>query len=67
MWVLNLYDVLKQLGHKVFLDQVVLSAGDELIVQLHNALAASQAGMLVWTQASDSDWVRRVCMRARLP
>ena len=43
----------------MFLDQVVLSAGDELIVQLQNALAASQAGVLVWTQASDSDWVRR--------
>src|SRR6266566_9438064 len=43
----------------VFLDQMVLSAGDELIVQLQNALVASQAGVLVWTQASDSDWVRR--------
>src|SRR5215213_865488 len=46
-WVLNLYDVLRELGHTVFLDQYVLVAGDELITVLQDALAASQAGVLV--------------------
>jgi hypothetical protein len=59
-WVLNLYDVLRQYDHKVFLDQVVLSAGDELIKRLEEALGASQAGVLIWSVATrDSDWVRR--------
>jgi len=59
-WVVNLYDVLKEQGHKVFLDQVVLQAGDELIRSLENALEKSQAGILIWSEESrDSDWVRR--------
>ena len=59
-WVLNLYDVLRQQGHKVFLDQVVLKAGDRLIKGLQGALQGSQSGVLVWSEATgDSDWVQR--------
>jgi tetratricopeptide (TPR) repeat protein len=59
-WVLNLYDVLRELGHKVFLDQSVLKPGDQLSRGLEGALAASQAGVLIWTNATgDSEWVRR--------
>jgi hypothetical protein len=59
-WVMNLYDVLRRYGHKVFMDQCVLVAGDNLISRLENALATSQAGVLIWSNATrDSDWVRR--------
>jgi TIR domain len=59
-WVMNLYDVLRRYGHKVFLDQCVLVAGDQLVTRLEDALATSQAGVLVWSNAArDSDWVRR--------
>jgi hypothetical protein len=59
-WVLNLYDVLRGHGHQVFLDQCVLAAGDELITQLQDALRGSQAGVLVWSNATrDSKWVGR--------
>lgn len=59
-WVLNLYDVLNELGHKVFMDQFVLKASDSLIDVLQAALTASQAGVLVWSNATrDSEWVRR--------
>ena len=59
-WVLNLYDVLREQGHVVFLDQCVLKAGDRLIGNLQSALTTSQSGVLIWSQASsDSDWVQR--------
>jgi tetratricopeptide (TPR) repeat protein len=59
-WVLNLYDVLRGLEHKVFLDQCVLKVGDSLIRELQNALNTSQAGVLIWSNATrDSDWVER--------
>lgn len=59
-WVLNLYDVLRELGHKVFLDQCVLKPGDQLTRGLEGALETSQAGILIWTNATrDSEWVRR--------
>jgi tetratricopeptide (TPR) repeat protein len=59
-WVINLYDVLRSAGHQVFLDQVVLKAGDELVRQLENGLESSQAGVLIWSaKSADSDWVRR--------
>ena len=58
-WVLNLYDVLTELGFKVFLDQYVLKPGDSLVRVLEDALATTQAGVLVWsTAAMDSEWVR---------
>jgi tetratricopeptide (TPR) repeat protein len=57
-WVLNLYDVLTELGHKVFLDQYVLKAGDKLIKNLEAALNKTQAGILIWSKATkDSVWV----------
>ena len=60
IWVLHLYDVLHQQGFEVFLDQVVLAGGDELIRVLEDGLQQSQAGVLVWSsQTGDSDWVRR--------
>lgn len=59
-WVLSLYDVLKRFDHKVFIDQVELAAGDELIPRLEQALRGSQAGVLVWSDASrDSAWVSK--------
>ena len=59
-WVMNLYDVLNANGHKVFLDQVVLRAGDLLIQSLEEGLKQSQAGVLVYSSDSgDSSWVRR--------
>ena len=59
-WVLSLYDVLRRYGHTVFIDQVELAAGDELIPRLESALRTSQAGVLVWSNASsDSAWVSK--------
>lgn len=59
MWVINLYDVLHQQGFEVFLDQVVLAGGAELLRVLEDGLEHSQAGVLVWSSAAgDSDWVR---------
>lgn len=59
-WVLNLYDVLRELGHKVFLDQCVIKIGDPLIKVLQSALSTSQAGVLIWSNATrDSEWVER--------
>lgn len=60
IWVLNLYDVLHQQGFEVFLDQVVLTGGAQLIRVLENGLEQSQAGVLVWSSATaESEWVRR--------
>ena len=51
---------LRGLGHNVFLDQRVLKVGDPLIKGLQNALDTSQAGILIWTNATrDSEWVER--------
>ena len=47
-WVIQLYDVLKELGHEVFLDQYVLSAADRLVRSLEEGLQQSSAGVLVW-------------------
>ncbi|MEA5405606.1 TIR domain-containing protein [Arcicella sp. DC2W] len=59
-WVLNLYDILIELGHKVFLDQYVIKPGDILIDKLEDALEKSQAGILIWSnEARDSDWVKK--------
>ena len=60
IWVLTLYDVLRQQGFDVFLDQVVLAGGAELIRVLEDGLTRSQAGILVWSKdTGDSDWVRK--------
>ncbi|WP_114939093.1 toll/interleukin-1 receptor domain-containing protein [Mucilaginibacter endophyticus] len=58
-WVLNLYDILTELGFKVFLDQYVLKPGDSLARTLEDGLQQSQAGILIWSNsAKDSEWVR---------
>jgi tetratricopeptide (TPR) repeat protein len=58
-WVLNLYDVLVELGFKVFLDQYVLKPSDSLVRVLEDGLEHSQAGVLIWSNAAkDSEWVR---------
>jgi tetratricopeptide (TPR) repeat protein len=58
-WVLNLYDVLRQAGHAVFLDQLVLKPSDPLTRRLEDALVSSQAGVLIWSKfTADSEWVR---------
>lgn len=58
-WVLNLYDVLTELGFKVFLDQYVLKPGDSLVRVLEDGLDNSQAGVLIWSNAAkDSEWIR---------
>lgn len=58
-WVLNLYDVLTELGFKVFLDQYVLKPGDSLVKTLEDGLEYSQGGVLIWSNAAkDSEWVR---------
>src|SRR5271169_6787767 len=57
-WALNLYDVLTQQGHNVFIDQFALKPGDELVEHLAVALHASQSGVLIWsTSRSDSERV----------
>jgi len=59
-WVLNLYDILTELGHKVFLDQYVMKPSDILIDTLEEALEKSQSGILIWSnEARDSDWVKK--------
>lgn len=59
-WVLNLYDVLCQQNFTTFIDQCVLRPGDELVLRLQEALAVSQAGVLVWSLSTgDSAWVAR--------
>jgi tetratricopeptide (TPR) repeat protein len=63
-WVLNLYDVLKDLGYKVFIDQCELAVGDELITRLSDALKKSQAGILIWSKAAaESKWVSKEYQR----
>ncbi len=52
VWVLNLYDVLNEIGFKVFLDQYVLKAGGSLARTLEDGLAFSQAGILIWSTAA---------------
>src|SRR5258708_9380816 len=51
-WVLNLYDVLCQQGHAVFIDQCALKAGDELIDRLEEALETSQSGVFIYSPAT---------------
>lgn len=58
-WVLALYDALVQAGFRVFLDQFVLVPGSSLDESLQDNLEASGAGILVWSDNSDSDWVKR--------
>ncbi len=57
-WVINLYDVLRNHGFEVFLDQVVVKPGDPLVRSLQDNMAASQSAILIWSaQAARSVWV----------
>jgi len=59
-WVLQLYDVLQTLGYEVFLDQLVLAPGADLLQSLEEGLEGSAAAVLVWSStSSDSEWQRR--------
>ncbi|MBS0155341.1 MAG: DUF4071 domain-containing protein [Nitrospira sp.] len=56
-WVLQLYDILRGLNYEVFLDQYKLAAASPLALSLGEALAASQAAILIWSSAfEDSEW-----------
>jgi hypothetical protein len=58
-WVLRLYDVLRQLGYDVFLDQYVLSAAAPLALSLSEALGTSRAAVMVWSSSfEDSEWCK---------
>lgn len=57
-WVINLYDILRQHGYGVFLDQVVLKPSDALSRSLERGLERSQSAILVWSRsAARSQWV----------
>jgi tetratricopeptide (TPR) repeat protein len=59
-WVLALYDILKGLGYKVFLDQFVLTAAAPLALSLGEALDASESAILVWSGGyEDSEWCKQ--------
>lgn len=56
-WTLQLYDILRGLNYDVFLDQYKLAAASPLALSLGEALAASQAAILIWSSAfEDSEW-----------
>jgi len=58
-WVLELYDILRQLGYSVFLDQYVLSAAAPLALTLGEELDASASAVLVWSgEYEDSEWCK---------
>src|SRR5260370_26293179 len=56
-WVLQLYDVLRQLDYVPFVDQYALSAAAPLALSLSEALGTSRAAIMVWSAAyQDSNW-----------
>lgn len=56
-WVLHLYDILRQLGYEVFLDQYALSAAASLVLSLGEALGSSASAVMIWSSAfEDSEW-----------
>lgn len=58
-WVLQLYDVLHTLGYEVFLDQLVLTPGADLVRTLHKGMEQSAAALLVWSSAfEDAMWAK---------
>jgi len=59
-WTMNLYDVLTQHGYKAYIDQCALAPGSNLRTRLQDALAKSQSGVLIWSDATrDSEWVTK--------
>jgi hypothetical protein len=58
VWAIALYDMLKQCGYIIFLDQFVLVAGQGLASQLGKNLERSASGVLIWSKnTADSKWV----------
>ncbi|MEM8557297.1 MAG: toll/interleukin-1 receptor domain-containing protein [Bacteroidota bacterium] len=58
IWAIALYDMLKQCGYQVFLDQFVLVTGQGLASQLGKNLDRSASGVLLWSKSTDdSNWV----------
>jgi hypothetical protein len=58
--VLALYDVLRQLGYEVFMDQYVLATSDRLSAALQENLASSATGVLIWSHRNEeSDWCKK--------
>jgi hypothetical protein len=59
-WVLQLYDLLRELNYEVFLDQYVLAAAAPLALSLNEALDSSLAAILIWSSSfEDSEWCRK--------
>lgn len=59
-WAMALYDVLRMAGWEPFLDQFDLVPGADLEVSLSEALAASSAGVILWSSRTrDSAWCQR--------
>src|SRR5262249_14985450 len=59
-WVLALYDILNELGYKVFLDQYVLTAAAALATSLGEALDASESAVMIWSgHYEDSEWCKK--------
>lgn len=58
-WTIALYDILRQCGYQVFLDQFALVAGQGLTSQLGDNLERSASGVLIWSaRTGDSAWVK---------
>ncbi len=59
-WVIQLYDLLRGLNFKVFLDQYVLKASDSLVGSLEEGLYKSASAVLIWSVATeDSRWCQK--------
>lgn len=59
-WVIQLYDILKHQGFKVFMDQFELQPKDKLGKEIRRKLSLSQFACICWSENfSESEW----CMR----
>jgi hypothetical protein len=71
VWALALYDMLRQAGYKIFLDQFVLTAGSGVLRQLSDNLARSASGVVIWSQrplgwsAKSASWSSARTRRAK--
>jgi hypothetical protein len=52
-WVLRLYDQLRYLGYKVFVDQFVLTTAEGLEDRLRQNLQRSATGVLIWSERGE--------------
>lgn len=60
LWVLQLYDLLRNFGYEIFLDQYVLAAAAPLALSLNEALRDNQAAVMIWSSAfEDSEWCKK--------